>query len=68
MSKIGKRLKDERLKLGLSLQYMEEKTGVNAAYIYRIEEGERKNPSIKIIKRICDFYKLDFIEIIYLMV
>lgn len=68
MSKIGKRLKDERLKLGLSLQYIEEKAGINAAYIYRIEEGERKNSSIKIIKQICDFYKLDFIEIIYLMV
>ncbi|WP_442878529.1 helix-turn-helix domain-containing protein [Clostridium sp.] len=33
MSKIGERLKAERLKLGLSLQYIEEKTGINAAYI-----------------------------------
>lgn len=36
--------------------------------IYRIEEGERKSPSVKIIKTVCDFYKLDFIEMIYLMV
>lgn len=67
MNTIGERLKNERLNLRLSLNYIEEEIGINAAYIHRIEEGKVKKPSMKIIKCICDFYKLDFMQIAYLM-
>lgn len=54
---IGKALKDTRLKSGLRQNLVADKTGVSQCYLSSIENGG-KVPSIEVIEKLCDFYKM----------
>ncbi|WP_234124870.1 helix-turn-helix domain-containing protein [Clostridium hydrogenum] len=55
-NELGKYLKNIRKTLKLSLKDVEEKTQISASYIYRLEKGERCNPSAFTLKTLSDFY------------
>lgn len=46
-----KRLREEK---GLTLKDLQRKSGITAPYIYRIETGERKSPSLRIVKMLAE--------------
>jgi len=51
------RLRELRLKSGLTLAELSKKVGINQNYISQIERGDRPlNP--KTLKKFCDFYKV----------
>lgn len=41
-------VKKAREKQGMSLQELENQTGISASYIFRLEKGQRKNPTMRI--------------------
>ena len=45
LSEFAKRLKELRLESGKSYYRLEQDTGITAAYIWRLEHGERSRPS-----------------------
>lgn len=51
---IGRRLRQYRETKGYSLKTLESKTSISAAYINRIERGERRAPSLPILERLCE--------------
>lgn len=48
----GSLLKRKRIERNLTLEELANKTGVSVAYLSRLENGIRVNPSIKIIQKI----------------
>jgi transcriptional regulator with XRE-family HTH domain len=46
----GSLLKYYREELGLSLSQLQEKTGISSSYLNRLENGERRGPTVKIIE------------------
>ncbi|MFJ8528292.1 helix-turn-helix domain-containing protein [Bacillus sp. NPDC094106] len=56
---LGKFLKMEREKKGLSLEKVGKAIEVSASYLHRLENGSRKNPSITILEKLCAFFTLD---------
>lgn len=63
-SKFGSLLKYLREQKGYSLKELEEKTGVSAGYISRMETGERKAPSIPIVQVLADALDVDLTELL----
>lgn len=55
---VGKKLKQERNKNGLSLRDIELATGVSNSYISQIERADVKCPSFFSIFRLCQFFEL----------
>lgn len=51
-SGFGSIIKNRREELGLSLKQIEEQTGISPSYINRIEKGQRKAPSYRIIEQL----------------
>lgn len=51
-SGFGSIIKNRREELGLSLKKIEEETGISPSYINRIEKGQRKAPSYRIIEQL----------------
>lgn len=52
---LSQRIKEQRLEKGFTLKYVAEQLNVTIRSICRYESGERE-PSIDMLKRICDFY------------
>lgn len=52
-SAVGKRIREMRLRTGITQESLAEKCGVNTSYIGQIERGERR-PSLKTISMIAD--------------
>lgn len=50
MSEIGKRIKERRLKIGLSVDELAEKLGKNRATLYRYENGDIENLPLNILE------------------
>jgi transcriptional regulator with XRE-family HTH domain len=48
----GEKLKELRLYLGVGLREAGRRSGLGFSYIYRLEENQRKNPSIPTINKI----------------
>lgn len=65
-NKLGTYLKNIRTERGFSLSDVGEKIDVSPSYIFRLEKGERKNPSISIISKLCNFYNLDLSSVLKL--
>lgn len=63
-SNFGSLLKYLREQKGYSLKEMEEKTGVSAGYISRMETGERKAPSIPIVQLLADALDVELTELL----
>lgn len=51
---IGQQIKEAREKAGLSLYRLAKLSGVSRSYIYYLENGKRKNPTIETLKKIFD--------------
>jgi transcriptional regulator with XRE-family HTH domain len=61
---LGGFIRAQRTRKGLSFRQLAEKAGVNSAYILRIEQGERKSPSAKVIQDIADALELEAYELL----
>lgn len=55
----GSLVKHLRQKAGYTLQEVQDISGISASYIHRIEKGERKAPSFKIIEKLADVLNAD---------
>lgn len=58
-NELGIFLKSERNKKKLSLEKVAKAIGVSASYIHRLENGDRKNPSIAVLEQLCEFFSLN---------
>ena len=56
---LGSYLKRVRTDKCLSLSEVGRYVGVSASYIFRLESGERSNPSMSVLSRICTFFDID---------
>lgn len=52
-------IKAERKKAGLSYEELGKRLGVSASYLYRLEKGQRKNPSSTVLKSLCELFNID---------
>ena len=59
---IGQRIREYRLKEGLSQEELAHRAGMNAAHLGRIERGE-KNPTFESIEKIVDALGITFEEL-----
>lgn len=64
ISTVGKNLKYYRKLRGFTLKELAEKSNSSAAYILRIENGERMSPSIKYISQYANALEIDEIDLI----
>lgn len=63
---VGKIIRNSRNSRDMSLQQLSKKTGVSAAYIMRLEKGERACPSVFILTKIADELGLDVTKLLSL--
>ncbi len=49
---LNKKLKDLRRGKGLSVSELSAKSNVSVSYIYELENGTKKNPSLEVIKQL----------------
>lgn len=61
MNSIGFYLRDQRVKLSLSLNNVCEQTGITTTRLNRIELGQVNEPSPEVLKKLAGFYKIDLI-------
>lgn len=55
--RIGERLRQERMKYGLTLQEVAKATGFSTAFLSLLENG-KINPSLKSLSRLCSFFSI----------
>lgn len=60
---VGKRIKEWRIKRGLSISRLAQEAGVSKSYLSRIEK-EEKNPSISYVKKIAAVLDVDVEDLI----
>lgn len=53
-----------RAKNGMSQRELARKAGVSDAYIAHLETGQRKNPSLAVLKRLAKALKVPLIELV----
>jgi len=61
------KIKETRIKQGLTLMKLAEITGISAGYICHLEKGTRKNPSAQMMEKLAlalnkSIYEVFFIE------
>ncbi len=61
-NRIGLKIKERRLELGLTQPELSEKTGVSQAYISRLEAG-RHQPTFMVMIRICSALQITVDEL-----
>lgn len=61
--KIQNVISTKRKELGWTREQLGGKLGVSSSYIYRLERGDRKNPSIKVLMGLCELFNLSPNEI-----
>jgi transcriptional regulator with XRE-family HTH domain len=54
MNTLGELIKERRLAKNLSKRALAEKAGISHTEVHRIENGERKNPSIPVLNSLAD--------------
>lgn len=59
----GEKLKELRLEKGLGLREVGRKSGLGYAYIYRLENNDRKNPTIPTINKLAKGLGVSALEI-----
>lgn len=52
-------IKAERNRRGWSYEELGARLGVSASYLYRLEKGQRKNPSSTVLKSLCELFNID---------
>lgn len=53
---MGAKLKDSRMRVGLSLQQVADAVGVSKAHVYELELNKVKNPSVETLKKLAKLY------------
>lgn len=57
-------LSEARIEKGMTYAEMEERSGVSASYIHRLETGQRKSPSLSIIMALCECLELNIHDVL----
>jgi transcriptional regulator with XRE-family HTH domain len=52
------KLKDLRMRSGKSLQELADAIGISKAHVWDLETGKSKNPSIDLLKKLSDHFKV----------
>lgn len=60
----GKKIRDLRMKRGISLTELSKLSGVSKSYLSFIERGKQTNPSIEVIEKIAKALKIDLQSLI----
>lgn len=60
---LGRRIREERVKAGLSIQQLADLAGLTKAYIVRVE-AETANPSMDVVARIADALDLTIADLV----
>lgn len=55
------KLRDER---GVSLQTVADAVGVSKAHIWEMERGKAANPSMDLVRRLADYYKVSIASLV----
>ena len=61
---IAQVLKEERLANELTLQEVADGIGCSPSYLHRLENSSRKNPSMKMVQKLAEFYQMEVVEIL----
>ncbi len=56
----GKKIRDLRIKKGMSLTELAKLSGISKSYLSFIERGKQTNPSIEVIEKISKALSVDF--------
>ncbi len=64
MNELGQYIIDHRMKRQLSIRRLAELAHISHTEIYRLENGERKNPSLLVLKSISDALGQNFNEML----
>jgi len=62
-SLIGSRIRERRLKMGITQEILAEKVGISIVYLSKIENG-RVYPTLEMISNICTELDLDIAQVI----
>lgn len=57
---LGAKLSTLRLKKGDSLQEVADAVKISKAHYWELEKGRSKNPSAELVKRLADYFGVDF--------
>jgi len=63
VNQFQRRLKELRIKKGYTQKALGDRTGIDGAYISKLENGEKENPSYKILLRLCRALDCSFNEL-----
>ncbi len=61
---IGSKLKELRIRKRVSLQELATAVQASKAHIWDIERGASQNPSLELLKRIADYFKISISELV----
>lgn len=61
---IGARLKELRIKNNKSLQEVADAIGISKAHVWNIEKGESANPSMDILNKLADFFRVGVSDLV----
>jgi transcriptional regulator with XRE-family HTH domain len=61
---IGGKLKELRIKRNKSLQEVADAIGASKAHIWDLEKGNSKNPSMELLTKIADYFKISVAELV----
>ncbi|WP_345789045.1 helix-turn-helix transcriptional regulator [Salsuginibacillus halophilus] len=67
MLRLSLMLKEVRGRKQMSLKTLEKKTGVSSPYIFRLEQQDRKNPSVQAVLALCKAMELTSYEVFQLL-
>ena len=55
---LGAKIKELRLKKGVSLQAVADAVGASKPHIWELERGSTKNPSLELITKLADYFRV----------
>lgn len=61
---IGSKIKQLRAQQNVSLQQLADAVKASKSHIWDIERGESQNPSLELLKRIADFFKISIGDLV----
>ncbi|MEG6507906.1 helix-turn-helix transcriptional regulator [Methyloligella sp. 2.7D] len=61
---LSTKLKELRIKNNLSLQELADSVGASKAHIWELETGRSKNPSVDLVRRISERFKITVSELL----
>lgn len=61
---IGSKIRELRTRQRISLQELADAVKASKAHIWDIERGESQNPSLELLKRIADYFKVSISDLV----